>query len=87
MSVRNINQGYYDLPDITIPETLTFTGAATITVPVIFRSINGTVQLYIGTFNTVATGPGYLTATIPTRFLNSGSTAMMVFNVIAIHSN
>ena len=86
MSVRNINQGYYDLPAIDIPETLTFTGAATITVPVIFRTINGTVQLYIGTFNTVATGAGYLTTTIPTRFLKDGSTAMMVFNVIAIQA-
>ena len=84
MSVRNINQGYYDLPEIITPTTLTFTGTATITVPVIFRTINGTVQLYINNFNLTCTDNGYLTTTIPTQFLKPSSTATLIVNTLAI---
>ena len=73
MSVRNINKGYYDLSREATTVQLTFTGAATITVPCRFTVINGTVTCFIPTFSSMATVNAYLVTYIPAQFLPATS--------------
>ena len=89
MSVRNIEQGYFILPNPSDPVEevpLSFYGAASTTVIAKFASNNGTVKLLIPSFIMTADHTDSLHAAIPSKYIPSESSRLYQFFVLVFNN-
>ena len=80
MSVRNIEQGYYELPSNETVIPISFTGAASITIPCSFIVNHGSIMINIPYTLFIAAATDSLRATIPTQFTLPSSSQLVQFN-------
>jgi len=80
MSVRNIEQGFYEIPfhETVIP--ISFTGAASITIPCTFIVNHGSIMIKVPYTSFTATATDTLMATIPSQFTLPSSSQVLQFN-------